>query len=73
MNSQQAREFRERWQAVAAIEAKEQEESSIALRWQQTNAILCLAMGLGLPLEEDGAEIEVVRRRWARLKGESSQ
>lgn len=70
MNNQQAREFRDRWQAVAAIEAKEQKESSVALRWQQTNAILRLAMGLGLPLsEEDGVETEAVRRRWALLKG----
>ena len=72
MNNQQAREFRDRWQAVAAIKTKEQIATPIALRWQQTNAILCLAMGLPLS-EEDGAEIEVVRRRWARLKGESSQ
>ncbi|MBU0703825.1 MAG: hypothetical protein KKC18_08155 [Chloroflexi bacterium] len=72
MNSQQAREFRDRWQAVATIETKEQIATPIALRWQQTNAILCLAMGLALS-EEGGAEIEVVRRRWARLKGESSQ
>jgi len=73
MNNQQAREFQDRWRAVAAIETKEQIATPIALRWQQTNAILCLAIGLGLPLEGNGAEIEVVRRRWARLKGESSQ
>jgi len=70
MNSQQAKEFRERWQAVADIEAEEQRTVPIALRWQQTNAILRLAMGLGLPLvEEDSAEIEAVYRRWAVLKG----
>lgn len=70
ISSQQAREFRERWQAVAVIEAEEQRTASIALRWQQTNAIFRLAMGLGLPLaEEDDVEIEAVRRRWALLKG----
>ena len=70
MISQQAKEFRERWQAVADIEAEEQRTVPIALRWQQTNAILRLAMGLGLPLvEEDSAEIEAVYRRWAVLKG----
>ncbi|MEA3339394.1 MAG: hypothetical protein U9R15_05455 [Chloroflexota bacterium] len=72
MNSRQAKEFRERWQAVEAVEAEERITASIAARWQQTNAILCLAIDLGLPPEEDGVEIEVVRRRWARLKGESS-
>ena len=47
------------------IIVKEQREASIALRWQQTNAIFRLAMGLGLSLaEEDSEEIEAVRRRW---------
>lgn len=69
VNSQLAREFRERWHAVAAIEAEEQKAASVATRWQQTNAIFRLAMGLGLPLaEEDSAEIEAVRRRWTLLK-----
>jgi len=90
MNSQQAKEFRNRWQAVSAVEAEEQRVASLALRplslgqsplslsqriketrgWQQTNAILRLAMGLGLSLaEEDSEEIEAVRRRWGLLKG----
>ena len=70
MNPQLVKEFRERWQAVAAVEAEEQRAASIALRWQQTNAIFRLAMDLGLPLaEEDSAEIKAVRRRWALLKG----
>ena len=69
MNNQQARGFRERWQAVEAIEAKEQWTASIALRWQQMNATLRLAMGLGLlQAEEDSAEIEAVRCRWTLLK-----
>jgi hypothetical protein len=69
MNNQLAKEFRERWQAVEAVEAEEQRTASVALRWQQTNAILRLAIGLGLPLMESGEEEEVVRRRWAKLKG----
>jgi len=69
MDSQQAREFRERWQAVATVEAEEQRAAPIALRWQQTNAIFRLAMGLGLlQAEGDDAEIEAVRRRWALLR-----
>ena len=67
MNSQMAREFRERWQAVAVAEATEQREVSIALRWQQTNAIFRLAMGLGFPLaEENSEEIEELLDAWAR-------
>ncbi len=72
MNSQQAKEFRERWQAVAAIEAEERRAASIALRRQQTNAIFRPAKGLGLsPAEGDSAEIEAVRRRWTLLKGDA--
>jgi hypothetical protein len=69
MSDQLMKEFRERWQAVAAIEAQEQRAASVALRWQQTNAILRLAIGLGLPLTEPDEEDEVVRQRWAKLKG----
>lgn len=69
MSDQLMKEFRERWQAVAAIEAEEQRTASVALRWQQTNAILRLAIGLGLPLAEPDAEEETVRQRWAKLKG----
>jgi hypothetical protein len=69
MNDHLVREFRERWQAVAAVEAEEQRTASIALRWQQLNAILRLAIGLGLPLAESDKEEEIVRQRWARLKG----
>lgn len=70
MNRQLAKDFRDRWQAVAAVEVEEQRAASIALRWQQTNAILRLAMGLGLSLaEESDEEVETVRHRWALLKG----
>jgi hypothetical protein len=69
MNSQQAREFRERWQAVMVIEAEEQITTSIVVRWQQMNAILRLAIGMGLSLEKkDDAKIETLYRRWASLK-----
>ena len=68
-SDQLVKEFRDRWQAVAAIEAEEQRKASIALRWQQTNAILRLAIGLGLPLTEPDEEEEAVRQQWAKLKG----
>jgi hypothetical protein len=68
MNSQQAREFRARWQAVRAIETEEQKSASIALRCQQMNAVFKMGLGLGLLRTEDNAEIEAVRRRWVKLK-----
>ena len=69
MNDQMMKNFRERWQAVAAIEAEEQRAAPVALRWQQTNAILRLAIGLGLPLEEADESEQMVYQRWAQLKG----
>jgi len=69
MNDQMMKKFRERWQAVAAIEAEEQRSASVALRWQQTNAILRMAIGLGLSLEEADESEQMVYQRWAQLKG----
>ncbi len=68
MRDQMMRDFRERWQTVAAIEAEEQRSASVTLRWQQTNAILRMTIGLGLPLEEADESERVVYYRWAQLK-----
>lgn len=68
MDVQRAKEFRDRWQAVAAIEAEEQKTASMALRWQQLNAIWRLAIGLGLSMSEQDKQVEVVRQRWVKLK-----
>ncbi len=62
------RAYRERWRAVAAIEVDEQRNASVALRWQQLNSLLRLAIGLGLPLNESDPEEEAVRQRWVKLK-----
>jgi hypothetical protein len=69
MGDQMMRDFCERWRAVAAIEAEEQRTASVILRWQQTNAILRLAIGLGLSLGEPDESEQAVYYRWARLKG----
>jgi len=67
MNKQEAKEYRDRWRALAAIELREQRAASVALRWQQLNPILRLAKGLGLCLESDESE-RFVWERWAKLK-----
>ena len=67
MDKQLVREFRNRWRAVATVEMEEQRATSVALRWQQLNAILGMAIGLGLPLEES-KDVEIVRQRWTELK-----
>jgi hypothetical protein len=67
LDSQLAKQFRDRWQAVAAVEDQEQRAASIGLRWKQLNAIWQLALGMGLQPEPDDTE-SLVRERWARLK-----
>jgi hypothetical protein len=67
MNELEAKEYQNRWRAVAAVELEEQRSASVALRWQQLNSILCLAKGLGLSLESDDSE-RLVWERWAKLK-----
>jgi hypothetical protein len=48
MDRQLAKQFRDRWQAVAAVELEEQRAASVGLRWKQLNAIWQLALGMGL-------------------------
>ena len=67
LDPQLAKQFRDRWQAVAAIEDQEQRAASIGLRWKQLNAIWQLALGLRAWPEPDGTE-SLVRERWAKLK-----
>ena len=67
MDEQDVKEYRDRWRAIAEIELQEQRSASVALRWQQLNSILRLAIGLGLSLESDEGEKDVWER-WARLR-----
>ena len=68
MDKKLVKEFRERWQAVTAVEAEEQRAASIDLRWQQLNAILQLAIGLRVLPRQPDEEEDIVHRRWAELK-----
>jgi len=63
------RKFRDRWQAVPAIEEQEQKSASIALRWQQLNSIFDMATGLGLSVNESNEADEIVYQRRAKLTG----
>lgn len=67
IDRQLAKQFRDRWQAVAAVEMEEQRAASVSLRWKQLNAIWQLALGMGMRPEPDETE-SLVRERWARLK-----
>jgi len=61
--------YRERWQAVAEIEREELRTATIENRWQQLNAVIGLAIELGI-LKADDSEGEVYQR-WAKLKNKA--
>lgn len=60
--------YRNRWQAVAVIEAREQRESTSTQRWQQLNAIVRMAAALELPREKDASQDTAVIQRWNHLR-----
>lgn len=70
---EQAKAFKARWQAVALIEAQEEQSATVKLRWQQLNAIIRLAKALQLPLSMSDEETAIVRKRWASLKAGMSE
>ncbi len=68
MDAQLAREYRARWAAVAEVEEAEQRNATASDRWRQLNAIVQMAMALGLDLDVQSEDDAVVWERWARLK-----
>jgi hypothetical protein len=66
MDATTLKAYRARWQAVEEIERQELQNATLDMRWRQLNAVIGLAIGLGIyqPVEDD---IEVIQR-WAKLK-----
>jgi len=58
--------YQTRWQAVEEIERQELQNATIELRWQQLNAVIGMAIGLGIfkSVEDDFH----IFQRWAKLK-----
>jgi len=65
------REYRARWQAVSEVEEAEQHQTTVEDRWRRLNAILQLAVTLGLDLRAQNEDETIVWQRWARLKAGS--
>jgi hypothetical protein len=59
-----------RWQAVEEVERQELQSASMELRWQQLNAAIRMAIGLGI-YQSNEDETEVFQR-WAKLKDQHS-
>ena len=62
--------YRDRWQAVAEIERQELQEASLDERWQLLNAVIGLAIGLGIMMSDQSEE--EVHLQWAKLKNQSN-
>jgi hypothetical protein len=62
------REYRARWQAVSEVEEAEQQRATVEDRWRRLNAILKMAINLGLDLRAQNEDEAIVWQRWARLK-----
>ena len=65
------REYRARWQAVSEVEEAEQRQATVEDRWRRLNAILKMAINLGLDLRAQNEDEAIVWQRWARLKAGS--
>ncbi len=70
MDSQLIREYRNRYQAVEAVELAERRDADTRLRWKQLNATLQMALDLGLQTREAETGESEVWRRWAKLTEE---
>jgi hypothetical protein len=68
MDAKELKEYRARYQAVDAFEKEEQRQATVDDRWRQLNSLLNIAAALGLVVENDQDEVDIVRRRWKRLK-----
>jgi hypothetical protein len=66
------REYRARWQAVSEVEESEQQQATVESRWHRLNAILRMAVTLGLDLRAQSEGDAIVWQRWARLKAGSA-
>ena len=61
--------YRNRWEVVKVVEAKELREASLAQRWKKLNSIARLAFESGISPEPDQSKMEV-HKRWAKLRKE---
>ena len=68
MDPSLVREYRARWQAVSEIEESERRQATMESRWRELNAILQMAITLGLDLRTQDEDEGIVWQRWARLK-----
>lgn len=67
LNQQSLQAYRQRWTAVAAVEAAERQSSSLTERWQQLNALFRLAMSLNILPQDQDLVLDEGQQRWQTL------
>jgi PIN domain nuclease of toxin-antitoxin system len=67
MDKSDVRAYAARWEAIAKIERKELQATTLAEKWRQLNAIKRRAARLGITRENNDGEMEIFLL-WARLK-----
>lgn len=65
------KEYRARWDEVAGCIAEEKRNTTVRQRWRQLNALIRLAIGLGLYEKTGRGEVTEIRERWIKLKAGS--
>lgn len=67
LNRQNLLAYRQRWTAVAAVEAAERQSSSTAERWQQLNALYRMALSLNILPQNQDVALDEGQQRWQAL------
>lgn len=67
LNREELVAYRQRWQAVAAVEAIERQSSTVDERWRQLNALLRLAMDLSIVPQDADITLDEGWQRWQTL------
>jgi len=67
MSAEDARAYIDRWKAVAEIEQRELQSTTVRENWRRINAIRRRAARLGITRADDDGEMEVFLL-WARLR-----
>jgi hypothetical protein len=68
MDKSMAEWYRDRWQAVVEVENTEQRQTSFSQRWRKLNSIVRMAAALGLDLEKDSGQDDIIYQRWNDLR-----
>jgi hypothetical protein len=68
MDPELVREYRARYEAVTQVEAAERQALTLEERWEKLNALVRMAVALGIDLSAESPDDAEVWARWARLK-----